>query len=100
MRIGVDVRGLISPTGRGVGHYGIALLSELVRTHPDDTWVLLQTGRRDFTLPPELNRDNVELHWIRRPNRLLNLMMILFGRPRLDDLTGPVDVFFAPNLGF
>lgn len=102
MRVGVDIRSLLSPVGRGVSHYTLSLLGELIARHPGDQWVLVATGRRRLRLPPELQRPNVTLRHLRLPNKLLNLSLALTGRPRLDRLLGPgvVDVFFAPNLGF
>ena len=100
MRIGVDIRSLASGQGRGVSHYTAALVAELARRHPNDTWILLQTGRRPFALPSPLQLPNVQLVHQRTPNKLLNLTIGLFGQPPLDELAGEVDVFFAPNLGF
>ncbi len=99
MRIGVDIRSLLSPTGRGVSHYTVSLLSELMEAHPEDSWHLIQTGRRASLLPEELAKNAAFKH-VRWPNKLVNASLITCGRPRLDAALGGVDVFFAPNLGF
>ena len=100
MRIGVDIRTLLSPTGRGVSHYTQAILAELIRQHPKDEWHLLQTGRRPYELPKELKSKAVSFHHYQHSNKALNLRLATTGRPRLESLLPPVDVFFAPNLGF
>jgi|tagenome__1003787_1003787.scaffolds.fasta_scaffold20971118_1 glycosyltransferase involved in cell wall biosynthesis len=100
MRIGVDIRSLLSPTGHGVSHYTSALLRNMVRLYPDDTWLLLQTGARRFSLPAGLDAPNVTLRHVRVPNRLGNLALFSGVAPGLDRLLGGVDVFFAPNFGF
>src|SRR5687767_1537816 len=98
MRVGVDIRSLASPHGRGVSHYATALLAELAKSHAGDEWILVQTGRQTFQLPPALRLPNVRLVHRRAPNKLLNATIALFGRPKLDELAGGVDVVFAPNL--
>jgi glycosyltransferase involved in cell wall biosynthesis len=101
MRIGVDVRSLTSPTGRGVSHYATALVTEMAKRHPQDSFHLLMTGRHQAPLPAELSLPNVRLTRYRHSNKVLNARLGLTGRPYLDRLIpGGVDVFFAPNLGF
>ena len=100
MKVGIDIRSLTSPTGRGVSHYTLALTAALAERFPKDRFELLQTGRQAFSLPAELDRPNVRLHHHRHSNKVLNTRMVLTGRPRMDDLLPAVDVCFAPNLGF
>lgn len=100
MRIGVDIRTLLSPTGRGVSHYAHAILAELIRQHPRDEWHLLQTGRHPYRPAAEHQGRRVHHHHFGRSNKLLNARLALTGRPALDSLLPPVDVLFAPNLGF
>jgi glycosyltransferase involved in cell wall biosynthesis len=100
MRIGVDIRSLLSPTGRGVSHYTSALLRHMVRRYPDDEWLLLQTGARRFSLPEGLDAPQVTLRHVRFPNRLCNLAFFSGVAPGMERLLGGVDVFFAPNFGF
>lgn len=100
MRIGVDIRSLLSPTGRGVSHYASAVLRHMVRGHPDDEWLLLQTGARHFSLPEGLDVPQVTLHHVRVPNRLCNLGFYTGVAPGIERLLGGVDVCFAPNFGF
>lgn len=100
MRIAVDIRSLLSPTGRGVSHYTTALLEEMVKQHPEDQWILVQTGRRPYHLPASLQQPNVQLKHLRLPNKLINLTIMVLRRPRLDGLAGTADVLWAPNLGF
>jgi glycosyltransferase involved in cell wall biosynthesis len=101
MKIGVDVRSLTSPTGRGVSHYASALIAGMAARHRADSFHLLMTGRHQAALPLELQLPNVHLTRYQQSNKLTNARLALTGRPRLDALIpGGVDVFFAPNLGF
>lgn len=100
MRIGVDIRSLLSATGRGVSHYTQSVLQEMITQNPQDRFIVLQTGRRSYELPPELDRPNVVLKRYRWPNKALNALQATVRRPKLDDWTDAPDVFFAPNLGF
>ena len=100
MRIGVDIRSLLSPTGRGVSHYTSDLLRHMVRRNPQDEWLLVQTGARRFSLPAGLDLPQVTLRHVRCPNRLCNLAFFAGVAPGLDRLLGGVDVFLAPNIGF
>ncbi len=99
MRIGVDIRSILVMSRGGVPHYTRSLVSELVSQFPDDQWHLLQSGRRPFVLPNELDRPNVTVHHQRRSNRISNLATAL-GSRRLVSAVGQLDVFFAPTIGF
>jgi glycosyltransferase involved in cell wall biosynthesis len=72
----------------------------MVRRHPDDEWLLLQTGARRFSLPEGLDEPQVTLRHVRVPNRLCNLAFFAGLAPGVDRLLGGIDVFFAPNFGF
>ncbi|MSU75856.1 glycosyltransferase family 1 protein [Patescibacteria group bacterium] len=98
MRIAVDIRSLLSPTGRGVSHYASSLLSEMVTRHPADTWMLFSSGRRRPKLPAVL-RDTTRLRHVNLPNKVMNGLLAT-GATTLERYVGPVDVWFAPNLGF
>lgn len=100
MRVGVDIRSLTEQRGRGVSHYAASLLESMIKSHPEDEWVLLQTGRHRYELPPQLAQPNVRLRHVRVPNRLFNPVIGLARLPRTDRLAGRPDVFFAPNFGF
>jgi glycosyltransferase involved in cell wall biosynthesis len=83
-----------------VSHYTSALLRQMVSRHPDDEWLLLQTGARRFSLPAGLDVPQVKLRHVRVPNRLCNLAFFVGLAPGMDRVLGGIDVFFAPNVGF
>jgi glycosyltransferase involved in cell wall biosynthesis len=89
VRVGVDGRSLVGGGARGVAHYTAALLEALAAEFPEDEYrVLLPRG------PATMPRGVVPVRHA-LPSRLLFAPAAL-GRPRLDDLVGPVDVLFAP----
>ncbi|MFL5910162.1 MAG: glycosyltransferase family 4 protein [Gaiellaceae bacterium] len=83
-----------------MSHYTLALSRHMVRRHPHDEWLLLQTGARRFSLPEGLNVPQVRLRHVRCPNRLCNVAFFAGAAPGLERLAGGVDVFLAPNIGF
>ncbi len=90
MRVGVDGRSLVGGGARGVAHYTAALLEALAAAHPEDEYrVLLPRGRA------AVPRGVVPVRHA-LPGRILFGAAAVAGRPRLDDLVGPVDVAWAP----
>jgi glycosyltransferase involved in cell wall biosynthesis len=89
VRVGVDGRSLVGGGARGVAHYTAALLEALAAAHPEDEYrVLLPRG------PAVVPRGVVAVrHPL--PGRLLFAAAVT-GRPRLDELAGPVDLVWAP----
>jgi len=102
MRIGVDLRCLASGRRSGVEEYAVGLLSTLFRLDRENEYVLFFNEWRkvpvDFSWAERF--PNVSIRRFRIPNKLLNLSLWYFGRPRLDRLIGGVDAFFFPNVNF
>ena len=89
MRVGVDGRSLVGGGARGVAHYTAALLEALAAGHPGDEYrVLLPRGRA--MVPRGVVPVRHPL-----PSRAL-FAAAPAGFPRLDALTGEVDVVWAP----
>lgn len=102
MRIGIDIRCLLSGKRTGVEEYAIELLEHLFARDRENAYVLFWSG---WTLPKCPNEwdkrfPNVRLSAFRIPNKLLNVSLWYFGWPFLDRLVGGTDVFFVPNLNF
>lgn len=102
MRIGIDVRCLAEGRRSGVEEYAIALLSELFRIDRKNEYVLFFNawGGGEPDLSWAEGHGNVSIRRFRIPNKLLNLSLWYFNRPRLDRLIGGADVFFLPNINF
>jgi glycosyltransferase involved in cell wall biosynthesis len=91
MRVGVDGRSLVDANGRGVAQYTRGLLSALAQVHPDDEWhVLIPEGTRT-AMPAGVRVFRVPL-----PSRVFYGLAAVFRYPRLDEVLGGVDVFWAP----
>lgn len=101
MTIGIDLRSLLQSPRTGVGEYIAGFVRALLSYHPEHRYVFF-TNR--FGGPSFGFSDAPEAVWCatRFPNRFLQISLSLFGRPALDTLiakrTGPLDVFFSPNL--
>lgn len=78
------------------------MLSALFRLDQDNEYVLFFNEWRrvpvDFSWAEGF--PNVSVRRFHIPNKLLNLSLWYFGRPRLDRLIGGADAFFFPNVNF
>ena len=119
MHIGIDARCLLANTRTGVGEYAYELLNALFKIDKKNEYYLfcnsatkkLETGNCPALSGIPLRREkfwgNVHLVCTKYPNKLFNLSLQLFRRPRLDDLiirqlgqASNVDLWFSPNLNF
>lgn len=98
MRIGIDATPLLGQRS-GVGAYTLHLLEALLATHPRPEDDLVATaftwnGRRDL---PGVVPEGADIASRPVPARLLRQAWMRAERPRIEDLTGPLDVFHATN---
>ena len=106
MKIGIDIRSLMSPIRTGVGEYAHGLLTALFSMEMPHEYVLWYNSAKDVrAVVPEWNAPRVSSTPTRYPNKLLDAAIFAFGRPRLDRMVGergehPVDCWFSPNLHF
>jgi len=105
MNIAVDIRSLMSEQRTGVGGYTYHLLENLFKLETDHRFFLFYNSYHNVDIP-SWSYENVEIISFNYPNKLLNLSVLLFGKPHLDKLITSkadidnLDVFFAPNLNF
>ncbi len=101
MRIGIDVRVLLSPYRTGVAEYTYEFLRELFLTPHAHEYFLFSNGIGKTrptlpTLPP-----SARLHHISLPNKVLNTLWYLRRGPTVEDfLHQELDYFFSPNPNF
>lgn len=100
MRIGIDLRGLLTPCRTGVAEFTVELLKAILKIDQTNDYYLFDNALHPNTNPfsADNRRHIITRHW---PNKLLNCSLLAFQRPRLDRLTGAeLDVWFSPNLNF
>src|SRR3989344_2171810 len=104
LKIGVDIRNLMSPTRNGVGEYTYELLNAVFKIDKENQYYLFYNSHSDVTahtpLWPQGNIHYIATRW---PNKLFNVSIKIFGWPKLDKLisrNGKLDYFFSPNLNF
>lgn len=97
MRIGVDIRCLMDGKRTGVEEYTLGILQAMIRSAPQDTFVLFANSRKPMRLPA-FSAPNVAFRTFRYPNKLFNLSLKVARWPALDTLAGGVDVFFVPSI--
>jgi glycosyltransferase involved in cell wall biosynthesis len=97
MKVAVDLRSLHSSQFSGVEHYTVNVLERLLQQDKENSYTLFYNGfkRQGFE---NFHYINSKFKQTRYPNRLLNLSLKLFGRPKFEQMFGNLDVLFLPNL--
>jgi len=107
MRIGVDIRGLITGQQSGIEQYTLKILEYLLRLDQNNTYVLFYVAYRDWddrwealaNALPWLRQPNVEvkkLKWINFP-LLLHALWKPLGWPQVDRICGGLDAMWQPS---
>lgn len=99
MRIGVDIRPLMSSHYSGVSWYVFYLLKNLLAIDQKNQYILFYNSSKNPTIPL-FEQDNVSYRRFYWPNKFFNLAIAFTGHPKLDQLLDGVDVFFSPNFNF
>ncbi|TSC83965.1 MAG: hypothetical protein G01um101413_768 [Parcubacteria group bacterium Gr01-1014_13] len=104
LKIGVDIRNLMSPTRTGVGEYTYELLNSVFKIDKENQYYLFYNSHTDVTqhtpLWPQGNIHYIATRW---PNKLFNTSIKILDWPKLDKLISrnyKLDYFFSPNLNF
>lgn len=118
MRIAIDARCLEEKNISGVGEYAREIIRNLLEVDSSQSgpprlgeadgavknneYIIFsnsfrQTSRNFSHL---VKYPNVQLKRFRWPNKLLNFCLWYLGRPKLDNMAGGADVFFALNINF
>ncbi len=107
LRIGVDLRPLITGKISGIEQYTISVLSELVRIDHDNTYVLFYVAYKDqdknlidlLNQYPILKSPNVEIRKLKWPNLpfLLHAFFKSLNWPKADVVCGGLDVMWMPS---
>src|SRR3989338_3372269 len=85
--IAIDIRSLLEPKRTGVGENTFELLDALFKIDKQNQYFLfLNSSRKGTDILPDWKQDNVTMLKFNFPNRLFNLFLWLFGRPKLDKL--------------
>jgi len=103
MKIGFDARCLEEKNISGVGEYALELLKNILEEDKENKYIVFSNSFKQAT--------NRNFEWIKKypnaklirfsfPNRILNLFFWYLNWPKIDNLLGGIDVFFAPNLNF
>lgn len=104
LKIGIDIRCLMSPTRTGVAEYTHELLNAIFKIDKENQYYLFYNSYNEvFEHIPLWSGNN--LHYIATnwPNKLFNASIKILGWPKLDKLVsrhGKLDYFFSPNLNF
>jgi glycosyltransferase involved in cell wall biosynthesis len=102
MKIAVDIRVLMDQQYSGISEYVYYLLRSWLDNHSEHEYIFYYNSWRP--LPRELFswvKGRVTFKRTRWPNKIFNyFLQFLWRRPKLDQLVGPVDIFWSPHLNF
>ncbi len=104
LKIGVDIRCLMSPTRTGVAEYTYELLNAIFKIDKQNQYWLFYNSYTDVSEhSPLWSQNNIHYVATRWPNKLFNASIKFLSWPKLDKLVsrhGKLDYFFSPNLNF
>ena len=104
LKIGVDIRNLMSPIRTGVGEYTYELLNAIFKIDKETQYWLFYNSHTDVSEhTPLWSQNNIHYVVTKWPNKLFNASIKILGWPKLDKLisrTGKLDYFFSPNFNF
>ncbi len=102
MKIGVDIRVLMDRQYSGISEYTHYLLKELLARDDGNEYIFYYNSFKKLDrhfldwCGPRVSFKNTS--W---PNKIFNyVLQKFFAWPKLDSITGPVDVFWSPHLNF
>ncbi len=99
MRIGIDIRPLMSPTRSGVGEYTYELLNAIFAIDKTNQYFLFYNSAKDVSNNiPKWSQDNIHYEHKNWPNKLFNACTKLFNFPKIDK--NNLDYFFSTNFNF
>lgn len=107
MRIGIDIRGLLTGQHSGIEQYTLKVLEQLLRLDKNNTFVLFYVSYRDLdkklanliSESPWLKQNNVEirkLKWVNIP-LLLHALWKPLDWPKVDKICGGLGVMWQPS---
>lgn len=109
MKIGVDLRALMTPNRTGVGEYTVELLNAIFNIDDKNQYYLFYNSSRDVSKHiPRWEKPNVHYVAMKWPNKLFNLSLKIFKYPKIDKSIirnlklglRNLDYWFSPNLNF
>lgn len=104
LKIGVDIRCLMSPIRTGVGEYTYELLNAIFKIDKENQYWLFYNSHTDVSEhTPLWSQNNIHYVVTKWPNKLFNASIKILGWPKLDKLIsrkGKLDYFFSPNFNF
>ena len=98
MKICIDIRTLIDKQYSGIGIYTLNLISNLFEIDKTNEYKLFYNSS-NFRFIKKYY-PNVKYYDFHIPNKIFNFLNFVFKRPKLENLIGEFDIFFAPNLNF
>jgi len=102
MKIAVDIRVLMDKQYSGISEYAYYLLRFWLDNYPEHEYIFYYNSWR--SLPQEIfswAKGRVVFKKTRWPNKVFNyFLQALCGRPKLDKIVGPVDIFWSPHFNF
>ncbi|MEA2088298.1 MAG: glycosyltransferase family 1 protein [Patescibacteria group bacterium] len=112
MNIAIDIRCLMDKNYSGIGEHTYRLLSELfIKDQKNQYFLFYNSAKKGIkNRLPKFSYHNVFYCGFSYPNKILNLSLLLFGFPKIDEIINKkfahllknekIDLFFLPNINF
>lgn len=101
MKIGIDIRCLMTKNHSGVAEYTYNLLDNLFKIDRQNQYLLFYNSQKNITANlPQFAYSNVKFKGFSYPNKLFNFASRYLRWPQIDKMIGGVDIFFIPNFNF
>jgi len=105
MNIAIDIRCLMDKKLTGVGEYAFNLLDQLFKIDQQNQYYLFFNSHKKIPHFPIWQANNIHYCEFKFSNKLFNIFLMIFQRPRLDKIiekkyNTKIDLFFFPNLNF
>ena len=85
MNIGIDIRPLMHPVRTGVGEYTYELLNAIFALDKNNQYFLFYNSPKDVSAYiPKWEQNNIHYTHTAWPNKVFNVCVKLFGKPKLD----------------
>ena len=103
MKIGIDIRPLMSSARSGVGQYSYELLNAVFALDKTNQYFLFYNSHKDVSQNiPQWPQANIQYLKTRWPNKAFNASIKFFSSPKIDRLikNEGLDYFFSSNFNF
>jgi len=96
VKILIDARLLTRGHISGIEDYARGVINEMLKNHPEHDYAFFWSGIKKIKFPSEWRLPNVSIIDWSIPNRILDILIRVFGWPKIDAVW-PADIIWSPH---